>query len=120
MSATIQAKASTTLLFGIESGIAALSGYICNDADLDYSSKNVSAYDSQGSTVAIAYFDQMIDLKFNALLVSGTTLPTIGATVTVNSIMYVCEKVSKKEKNNNFTYVTLDLKRYSDNLIPNA
>ena len=119
MAATIQSKAATTLLFGIDANIAAITGYIANDADLDYSTKTAEAFDNNGSLVAKAYYDQMIDIKFHALLLSATTLPVIGATITINAIKYIVEKVSQKEKNNGFTYVTIDLKRYSDNSVPN-
>jgi hypothetical protein len=122
MPATILAKSGVTLLFGIDAVIAALTGYIANDADYDYTSKRAEALDSNGSTVAVAYYDQMIDLKVNALLISGTVLPTPGTIVTVGSspgVMYATEKSSQKEKNNGFTFATLDLKRWVDNSIPN-
>jgi len=119
MSATILAKSGVTLLFGIDANIAALTGYIGNDADYDNSSKTAEAMDAGGSTVAVAFYDQMIDIKFNALLISGTVLPTPGSTVTINSVKYAVMKSTQKEKSNGFTFATLDLKRWSDNLIPN-
>jgi hypothetical protein len=119
MAATIQAKAGVTLLFGISTGIASLTGLITTDDDQEFSSKKTEVQDSAGSTVAIAYFDQMIDIKFTALLISGTPLPLIGADVTISSVKYICEKVVQKEVNTKFTVITIDLKRFSDNLIPN-
>jgi hypothetical protein len=122
MAATILSKAGVTLLFGIDALIAAITGYIANDADYDYTSKKAEALDSGGSTVAVAYYDQMIDIKFNALLVSGTTLPLPGAIITIGSgpgVMYAVEKSTQKEKNNGFTFATIDLKRWTDNSIPN-
>ena len=120
MAANIIAKASTTLLFGIDAGIVAISGFIANDADYDYSAKTVDAFDDQGSTVAVSFFDQMIEIKFNGLIKSGTAIPVIGSTITIATVMYTVMKVAKKEKNNNFTYLTMDLKRWSDNLVPNV
>lgn len=125
MSATILSKAGVTLLFGIDAGIAAITGFIANDADFDYEAKMAEAYDSNGSTTAVAFFDQTIDLKVNALLISGTTLPLPGSTITltsgslIGSIEMAVIKVSGKEKNNGFTFVTIDLKRWTDNAIPN-
>ncbi len=119
MSATILAKSGVTLLFGIDADIAAISGYIANDADIDNASKTAEAADSQGSTVAVAFYDQVIEIKFNALLVSGTTLPTPGSTVTINGVIFAVMKSTEKEKNNGFTFATLDLKRWTDNAIPN-
>jgi hypothetical protein len=119
MAVIIQAKAGVTLLFGIGTGIAALSGYIINSDDQEQSSKTSEALDSQGSTVAKAYYDQMIDIKFEALLISGTTLPTPGSDVTISSVKYIAEKIVQKEVNTKFTMVTIDLKRYIDNAIPN-
>lgn len=122
---TILPKSGVTLLFGIDAGIAAISGYIANDADFDFDSKLADALDANGSTVAVAFFDQTINVKVNALLLSGTVLPTPGSTVTLTSgalpgaLKYAFIKVSGKEKNNGFTYVTLDLRRWSDNSIPN-
>lgn len=119
MAVVIQAKAGTTLLFGIGTGIAALAGYIIGDDDNDQTSKKADALDNQGSTVAVAYFDQMIDWKFSALLISGTTLPTPGSIVTISAIKYIAEKITQKETNTKFVTVTIDLKRYLDNAIPN-
>ncbi len=122
MSATILAKATVVLFFGINSGVTALAGYIANDADTDNSSKTAEAADDQGSTVAVAFFDQMIDIKFNALLKSGGAFPTPGTVVVVGSgpgVKFAVMRATKKEKNNGFTFLTLDLKRWSDNLIPN-
>jgi hypothetical protein len=121
--ATILAKTGVTLLFGIDAGITALTGYIANDADWDNASKTADAMDSQGSTVAVAFYDQMIDVKVNALLISGTTLPLPGTTVTLTTgslpgaLAYAVMKSSGKEKANGFTFATIDLRRWVDNSI---
>lgn len=124
MAATILSKASVTLLFGIDAGIAAISGYIANDADFDFDAKMQEAMDTNGATTAVAFYDQTINLKVNALLISGTTLPTPGQVVTITGALvptfkYAYIKVSGKEKSNGFTFTTLDFRRWSDNLIPN-
>lgn len=126
MAATIVAKSGVTLLFGIGAGIAAITGLITNDDTQDFTSKKAEAYDSGGSTVALAYFDQMANIKFTALVVSGTAIPTPGTTLTVASSFlqaasktYIVEgPVSVKEKNNGFTMIEINLWRYIDNLIP--
>lgn len=126
MSATIVAKAGVTLLFGVGAGIAGITGYIANSDTQEFTSKKAEAYDSGGSTVALAYFDQMADIKFSALVISGTAIPTPGTTITVASSFlqsasktYIVESpISIKEKNNGFTEIEIPLKRYVDNLIP--
>lgn len=119
MAATILAKAATTVLFGVDSTIVALVGYIYSDGDIDYSSDKATAEDDQGSLVAVAYFNQMIDIKFTSLVLSAWTPPAIGTTLTINALKYIVEKVVKKTTNKRFQIVTLDLKRYSDNAVPN-
>lgn len=124
MSATILAKSGVTVLFAIDAGIAAITGYIASDADFDFDAKMADALDSNGSTVAVAFYDQIINLKVNALLISGTSLPVPGAVVTITGALvptakYAYIKISGKEKNNGFTYVTLDYRRWTDNSIPN-
>lgn len=127
MAATILSKSGVTLIFGVGAGIAAITGYIANDDTQELTSKKVEAYDSGGSTLAIAYFDQMADIKVTALvLVATTALPVPGTTLTVASSFlqtgsktYIVEgPVSLKEKNNDFVKVEINLRRYVDNLIP--
>lgn len=126
MAATIVSKSGVTLLFGVGAGIAALTGYIANDDTQDLTSKKAEAYDSGGSTLALAYFDQMANIKVNALIVSGTAIPTPGTTMTVASSFlqsvsktYIVEgPVAVKEKNNGFTMIELNLWRYIDNSLP--
>lgn len=126
MAATILAKSGVTLLFGIGAGIAGITGYITSADTQELTSKKTEVADSNGSTVAIAYFDQMADIKFTALVVSGTAIPVPGTTVTVASSFlqsgsktYIAEgPVSVKEKNTGFTEIEVPLKRYVDNLIP--
>lgn len=119
MAATILAKSGVTLLYGVDSTIAALSGYIMSDGDTDYLSDTATAEDSQGSLNAIAFFNQMVEIKFTSLVVSGTTLPLPGAIVTVSSVMYAVMKVTKKTTNKRFQIVTIDLKSWTDNVVPN-
>lgn len=127
MAATIVSKSGVTLLFGVGAGIAAIAGYIATDDTQEFTSKKAEAYDSQGSTLAVAYFDQMADIKVTALILIATTiLPEPGTTLTVASSFlqaasktYIVEgPVSLKEKNNGFVTVEINLKRYLDNLLP--
>lgn len=127
MAATIISKSGVTLLFGVGAGIAAITGYSATSDKQDLTSKKAEAYDPEGSTLAVAYFDQMADIRFEALILAATTiLPSPGSVVTVPSSFlqavsktYIVEgPVSLDEKNNGFTTVTLNLKRYIDNLIP--
>ena len=126
MAATILAESGVTLYFGVDAGIVGISGYIANDSDQDNASKTAEAADDQGSTVAVAFFDQMVDIKVNALLVSGTSVPVPGSTVSITGALilpaaslFAVMKASIKEKNNGFTMATLDLRRWTDNAIPN-
>src|SRR5580693_9478666 len=107
MSATILAKSGVTLLFAINANLQALSGYIVQSDTQDQQCKMADALDANGSTVAVAFYDQYIDYDFTALLISGTTLPTPGSSVTINSIAYaVLPGVSQKETNTRFTEVS--------------
>lgn len=119
MAATIQSKAAVTVLFGVDSQVVALTGYIYSDADTDFTSDKATCEDDQGSLVAAAYFNQMIDIKFTSLVLSAWSAPAIGSTLTINALKYIVEKVVKKTTNKRFQIVTIDLKRYSDNLVPN-
>lgn len=127
MSATIQSKSGVTLLFAVGAGIAGITGYVATSDKQELTSKKSEAYDSSGSTLAIAYFDQMADIRVEALILAATTaLPSPGSTVTVASSFlqtvsktYIVEgPVSADEKNNGFTTVSINLKRYIDNAIP--
>jgi len=121
MSATILTKTGVTLLFGIDSYIAALAGYIVQNDSQDQNCKMADAFDTQGSTVGVAFYDQMLDVKFTALLLSGTSLPAPGSTVSINSVLYaVLPGISQKEKNNGFTECELSLRRWVDNAIPHT
>lgn len=128
MAATIISKASVTLLFGVGAGIAAMTGFVATGDKQDLTSKTAEAYDSQGSTLAKAYFDQQQEIKVEALILSGTAVPIPGATVTLassllesGSTLYVVEgPVSADEKNNGFSTISIPLRRFVDNSIPNA
>lgn len=120
MAATILSKASVTLLFAINANLQALAGYIAQSDTQDQQSKTSDALDANGSTVAVAFYDQMIDYKFTALLISGTTLPTPGSVVTINSVKYAAMPgITQKEVNTKFTEVDIPLRRWLDNSIPN-
>lgn len=119
MAATILSKAATTVLFGVDAAIVALTGYIYSDGDTDYSSDQATCEDNQGSLVAIAFFNQMIDIKFVSLVLTGFTAPVIGSTVTIAAVKYAVMKVAIKTTNKRFQIVTIDLKRWPDNLVPN-
>lgn len=121
MAATILSKSGVTLLFAINAGLQALSGYIAQSDTQDQQSKMTDALDASGSTVAVAFYDQYIDYDFTALLISGTTLPTPGSTVTISSVLYaVLPGVSQRETNTKFTDVTIKLRRWLDNSIPHS
>jgi|SRR5579871_1857297 len=119
MAATILAKAATTVLFGVDTNVVALTGYIYSDADFDNTADKATCEDDQGSLVAVAYFNQMLDIKFTSLVLSAWTAPAIGSTLLINSVKYIVEKVARKTTNKRFQVLTIDLKRYSDNSVPN-
>ncbi len=126
MAALIVSKSGVTLTFGIGAGIAAITGFITDSDSQELASKTADALDSQGSTLAIAFYDNTADIKFSALVVSGTALPTPGSSVTVASSLVqsvsksylVMPPIVAKEKNNGFTMIEITLRRYLDNLIP--
>jgi len=63
----------------------------------------------------------VIAINFNALLDSGGPFPTPGTIVTIGSgpgVHFAVMKATQKEKANGFTFLTLDLKRWTDNSIP--
>ena len=83
MAALIVAKSGVTLTFGIGAGIAAITGFITDSDSQELASKTADALDSQGSTLAVAFYDHTADIKFTALIISGTAVPTPGSQVTV-------------------------------------
>ena len=121
MAATIISKAGVTLLFAIDASIQAIAGYIVQSDTQDSQSKMTDAVDANGSTLAVAFYDFYKDIDFVALLESGTALPAVGSSVTVNSVLYaVLPPVSQREVNTKFTEVTIKLRHWTDNVIPNV
>jgi hypothetical protein len=78
----------------------------------------VTRKDASGNTVLVKATDHVSDVTAEYVFDSGTTAPQYGDILTVGTDAYLVEEATKKESNENWTTLSLTLKRWVSGAVP--
>lgn len=78
----------------------------------------VTRKNAVGNTVLVKATDATAEVTCEYVFDSGTTAPKYGDIISVGGEYYIVESADKKESNENYTTLSLTLKRWVDGAVP--
>ena len=102
--------------FGVAS-VGGTFGYIQNFTKTD-SADRAYAQDENGDTAAANTYNEKVEVKFEYIF--DGTAPTVGSTITINTVKYTVISVEMVESNTEYKKLNVTAEMFSTNTVPSA